>query len=221
MRSGSAISEVVLAREPAVGEPVGEAERRRSSDPVSGPHVVRDALPAADNERLARLLKAYFREVWRVVRRFGVPEAGADDAAQEVFIVAARRLAEIEPGRERQFLLAAAVRVAANARRSLGVRRETADLDAVHAGVDPGPNAEELLEQKRFRELLDRVLDALSDDLRIAFVLYELEGTSVPEIAELLGIPVGTAASRLRRARADFAAQVEKLKAAHVAEEAG
>jgi RNA polymerase sigma-70 factor (ECF subfamily) len=219
MRSGSAYSEVVLARDPSLEGPVGEAERRRFSEPVSGPQVVREPLLAGDNQRVACLLKAHFREVWRVVRRFGVPEAGADDAAQEVFIVASRRLADIEPGRERQFLLAAAVRVAANARRSLASRRETADLETVHARVDPAPNAEALLEQKRFRELLDHLLDALSDDLRVAFVLYELEGTSVPEIAELLAIPVGTAASRLRRARAGFAAQVAQLKAARAAQE--
>ena len=150
------------------------------------------------------MLRAHFRDVWRIVRRFGVPENSADDAAQEVFIIAARRLSDIAPGSERPFLFASAVRVAANARRALGARRECAEDDSLPEGVDPRPNAEALLDQKRLRQLLDRVLDELSDDLRVCFVLYELEGMSSPEIAELLSIPVGTVASRLRRAREAF-----------------
>ena len=70
-----------------------------------------------------------------------------------------------------------------------------------------------MLDQKRLRQMLDRVLDELSDDLRVSFVLYELEGMSSPEIAALLGIPVGTVASRLRRGREAFEIAACKLKA--------
>jgi len=165
-----------------------------------------------DNARVAEMLRAHFRDVWRIVRRFGVPENMADDATQEVFIIAARRLADIGLGSERPFLFATAVRVAANARRALGARRECAEDDSLPEGVDPRPNAEALLDQKRLRQLLDRVLDELSDDLRVCFVLYELEGMSSPEIAELLNIPIGTVASRLRRAREAFEQAALRLK---------
>jgi len=193
---------------------LGEAERRRTSEPVSGPRLTcAGAAAALDNARVAEMLRAHFRDVWRIVRRFGVPENSADDAAQEVFIIAARRLADIAPGSERPFLFASAVRVAANARRALGARRECAEPEGLPEGVDPRPNAEALLDQKRLRQLLDRVLDQLPDDLRVCFVLYELEGMSSPEIAELLHIPVGTVASRLRRAREAFELGAGKLKA--------
>jgi RNA polymerase sigma-70 factor (ECF subfamily) len=194
---------------------LGEAERRRISEPVSGPRLTCAGAAAAqlDNARVAQMLGAHFRDVWRIVRRFGVPENSADDAAQEVFIIAARRLSDIAPGSERAFLFASAVRVAANARRALGARRECAEDESLPEGVDPRPNAEALLDQKRLRLLLDRVLDELSDDLRVCFVLYELEGMSSPEIAELLAIPVGTVASRLRRAREAFELAAGKLKA--------
>jgi RNA polymerase sigma-70 factor (ECF subfamily) len=192
---------------------LGEAERRRISEPVSGPRLT-CAAAALDNARVAEMLRAHFRDVWRIVRRFGVPENSADDAAQEVFIIAARRLSDIAPGSERPFLFASAVRVAANARRALGARRECAEDEGLREeGVDPRPNAEALLDQKRLRQLLDRVLDQLPDDLRVCFVLYELEGMSSPEIAELLHIPVGTVASRLRRAREAFEIGASKLKA--------
>jgi len=195
---------------------LGEAERRRTSEPVSGPRLTCTAPEPGsariENARVAGMLRAYFRDVWRIVRRFGVPENGADDAAQEVFIIAARRLSDITPGSERAFLFASAVRVAANARRALGARRECAEDDSLPEGVDPRPNAEALLDQKRLRLLLDRVLDELTDELRVCFVLYELEGMSSPEIAGLLGIPVGTVASRLRRGREAFELATAKLK---------
>jgi RNA polymerase sigma-70 factor, ECF subfamily len=191
---------------------IGEAERRPIPDPVSGPRLACAA--TRDHARVAELLRTHFRDVWRMVRRFGVPENCADDATQEVFIIAARRLADITPGSERPFLLASAVRVAANLRRSLGTRRECAEDEQATEGIDPRPSAEALLDQKRLRQMLDRVLDGLSDDLRVCFVLYELEGLSSPEIAELLRIPLGTVASRLRRAREAFEGEVAHLKTA-------
>jgi len=215
-------SDVALARagfdegvgSSAVGV-LGDAERRRASEPPSGPRLTCPATATAqpDNARVAAMLRTHFRDVWRIVRRFGVPENSADDAAQEVFIIAARRLSDIAPGSERPFLFASAVRVAANARRALGARRECAEEESAPEGVDPRPSVEALLDQKRLRQLLDRVLDQLPDDLRVCFVLYELEGMSSPEIAELLSIPVGTVASRLRRAREAFELAAAKLKA--------
>jgi RNA polymerase sigma-70 factor (ECF subfamily) len=192
---------------------IGESEPRHIPERLSGTRLACATSKLEDDTRVAALLRAHFRDVWRIVRRFGVPENCADDATQEVFIIASRRLADIAPGSERPFLLASAVRVAANVRRSLGARRECAEDDSLPEGVDPRPSAEALLDQKRLRQMLDAVLDQLSDDLRVAFVLYELEGMSSPEIAELLAIPVGTVASRLRRAREAFELGVASLKA--------
>jgi RNA polymerase sigma-70 factor (ECF subfamily) len=216
MRSEMALSGVGFDAEgrasTADASAIGGAERRHIPDPVSGPRVA--TAPALDEHvRVAQMLRAHFRDVWRMVRRFGVHENAADDATQEVFIIAARRLGDIIPGSERAFLLATAVRVAANLRRALGTRRECTEDEQVSEGVDPRPSVEALLDQKRLRQMLDRVLDGLSDDLRVSFVLYELEGLSSPEIASLLRIPLGTVASRLRRGREAFEIEVARLKA--------
>lgn len=213
MRSGAALSGVELDSGEERVSYVGEAERRSPSIPASGPRAAGLPFSEQTDSRMAELLPAHFRDVWRVVRRFGVPERSADDAAQEVFIIASRRLADITPGSERAFLLATAVRVAANARRSLATRREVEDTNEIPERVDPGPSAEALLDQKRLRQMLDEVLDGLTDELRVSFVLYELEGLSSPEISKLLGIPIGTVASRLRRAREAFELEVARLKA--------
>jgi RNA polymerase sigma-70 factor, ECF subfamily len=171
----------------------------------------------AARERLAKLLRDEFRSVWRVVRRFGVPAAAADDAAQEVFIIAARKLDEIEIGHERKYLFAIAIRVAANTRRARAKRPEVPDTDGLAEAASTIPLSDALLDQKRMRELSDSVLEAMSLELRTAFVLFELEGFSVPEIAELMEIPIGTASSRLRRAREIFQKTVARLKTAPAA----
>lgn len=167
--------------------------------------------PRSAEPRLRRLREEHAELVWRTVRRFGVPESDADDATQEVFWVAAQKLAVIEEGKERAFLVGAAYRVAAHVRRARA-RRPEDPSDAVEPS-DAAPNPEELCDQRRAREMLDTVLDAMPLDVRAVFVLFELEQLSLTEIASLLTLPRGTVASRLRRARELFEASVARLSA--------
>lgn len=177
----------------------------------------RPDLPEAppDQTRVRRLFDTYFEYVWRLVRRLGVGEAQADDAAQQVFCVIVDRLDELDPEREKSFLTGTALRVAANHRRSLRRRREVTDTRELEDALDPRQSPEELVAQRRARVLLDHALDALSLELREAFVLYELEDASLSEIATLLAIPRGTVASRLRRAREQFLAAAQALAGGH------
>jgi RNA polymerase sigma-70 factor (ECF subfamily) len=158
------------------------------------------------------MLRAHYDDVWRVLRRLGVAEGSIEDAAQQVFIVASGKADRIDVGKERAFLLGTAVRVAANHRRTAVVRYERA-ADDLDSGEGDGPSADELLDEKRLRAMLDDLLAGLPDDLRTVFVLYELEELGVSEIAHTLGIPRGTAASRLRRAREAFEAAARRLRA--------
>ncbi len=164
-------------------------------------------LPAA---KLRALQGEHFEFPWRSPRRLGVPEADVDDAVQQVFLVAARR--EIQPGAERSFLFATALRVASHARRTLRRRRESGDEPPDQTDATPSP--EDLVDQRRARALLDEVLESLPLDVRAVFVLFELEELTVVEIAAMLGIPSGTASSRLRRGREMFQQAVARVKAA-------
>jgi RNA polymerase sigma-70 factor (ECF subfamily) len=153
--------------------------------------------------RLRHLVNAHYDAVWRVLRRFGVPSHEADDAAQRVFVVTARRLAEIDPAREYAYIMGIAVRTASEIRRTLRRRREDATGDdAEWPDLSEGPEA--LLDRKRARALLDAIVDAMPLELRTVFVLREIEGMSLPEIATMQSLPLGTATSRLRRAREFF-----------------
>jgi RNA polymerase sigma-70 factor (ECF subfamily) len=158
------------------------------------------------------LVREHYAFVWRLLRRLGLREGDADDAAQQVFLTASRRLHDVEVTRERAFLYGVALNVGARARRSLGRRREE-PLDTEIERVAPEPNAEQLLERRQARALLDQILDEMPEDLRVVFVLFELEELSTPQIAELCQIPIGTAASRLRRAREDFEERVARAEA--------
>lgn len=165
------------------------------------------------NAVLGELLRLHYASVWRTLRRVGVEESRVEDAAQEVFIVLSRKLDQIQPGCERRYLLNSALRVAANYRRSGKARREVFDEVVAEQETDPLPGADSLLSQKRLRELFDQVLSSWSADIRTTFLLFEIEGLSVPEIAELTSVPIGTVSSRLRRGRELFLAAVKRLKA--------
>lgn len=156
------------------------------------------------------MVDRYLDFVARVLRNAGTPEAELDDDVQRTFIAVSNRLEDVRPDAEKSFLLQTALRVAAHARRTLARRREVHDSDAQQRIQGP-IHPEQLLDQKRARELLDDVLHVMPADLRTVFVLYELEELSMAEIAKTLRIPPGTVASRLRRARVEFRDQVRSL----------
>jgi RNA polymerase sigma-70 factor, ECF subfamily len=173
-------------------------------------------VPRSENDvRFNTMVGAHFDFVWRLLRRMGLECADADDAAQQVFMIAARRLRDIPPDNERTFLYGTTRRVLANLRRGVRRRRETGE-EALPELVARGPLPDEIASRRESMALLDRVLQRLPDPLRRVLVLSEIEELSVPEIAELEAFPAGTVASRLRRARAVFNEEL-----AHVAQEAG
>jgi RNA polymerase sigma-70 factor (ECF subfamily) len=73
------------------------------------------------------------------------------------------------------------------------------------------PSAVEQLLQKEREALAHAALQAVELSRRAVFILYELDGSTLPEIAAALAIPLGTASSRLRLARQDFEAAVKRL----------
>jgi RNA polymerase sigma-70 factor (ECF subfamily) len=204
------------------------AEELKAAQLVTGLPAVLDAgeVPAAEirssvsaaprtatmdrDARLRWMVDEHIDFVARVLRNAGTPIAEMDDEVQRTFITAARRIDDVRPGAERSFLLQTALHVAAHARRTAARRREVLAEEAPEI-VDTAQTPEQLTDQKRARHLLDRVLNQMSTDLRTVFVLYEFEELSMAEISDALGIPRGTVASRLRRARSDFQDRVRGL----------
>lgn len=162
--------------------------------------------------RARALVNEHFDFVWRLLRRLGVPAADADDAAQQVFIVGTRRLADIAAGSERTFLYGSALRVASTMRRDSARRERFMQRGA----GEPEPavrTPHEEVERREALAVLDELLSAMDNEQREVFVLCEIEELSAPQVATLVAVPVGTVASRLRRARQTFTSELERLKA--------
>jgi RNA polymerase sigma-70 factor (ECF subfamily) len=174
-----------------------------------------EAIAAAGEEtsakRLRALVIAHYDFVWRSLRRLGISESAAEDATQKVLMVLSQRLSQIKPGAEKGFLYSTAVHVAQHERRSFARKKEDANDDAVAAAISRSPDPSEQLDAARRRALLDEALDALPIDFRAVFVLFEMEELTMIQIAEMLDLPPGTIASRLRRARELFRESSKRL----------
>jgi RNA polymerase sigma-70 factor (ECF subfamily) len=167
---------------------------------------------AASKIRLEQMFRLHHELIWRTLRRLGLSPDLAADTTQQAYLIAAERLVDIRFGSERAFLFSTAIGLArTNFRRSQRCQLES-DMD-VH--VDPGARSEQVTNHCSAVELMDRVFANTDQDLVTVFVLFELEGLSAPEISELIDIPVGTVASRPRRARATFRAAARRMELAY------
>lgn len=164
------------------------------------------AVPGDHRLRLTRMFAAYHESVWRFLRRRGLSPEQAADATQETFVIALGRLADIPEDSERAFLMGTARRVAHTLGRKT-VRWQLDDDMDQHIS-----SARDAHDQHADLDLCDLALAKLSPELSETFVLYEIEGLSAPEISILLAIPVGSVASRLRRAREQFRDAVSRFE---------
>lgn len=155
----------------------------------------------------------YFAFVCSVLRRLEVREQDLPDVSQHVFIVVFTKLPQFE---QRSTLRTWIFRICLNAardyRRAAPKRREVAtepaELDWLFGSRD---DVHERSEKQRRVGQAERILNRLPKARREVFVLYELEQRSGQEIAEMLGIALGTVRSRLRLAREFFTREAQRL----------
>jgi len=157
---------------------------------------------------------AYYGFVWRYAANRRVPPMAIDDVVQEVFVVVYHRLASFE-GRSslKTWLAGIAYNVVRSYVRKPGNRSTGDYLDEELQLLAPGASPAETLERKAALELLDRLLDKMSDIQREVFILNEIEQLSGVEIAEVLGINENTVRTRLLAARKVFNAGVARARA--------
>ena len=185
---------------------VARTQRERPTVFTMGVSAKRVAPPEVDRARLAQIFSAHHASVWRALRRRGLPADAAEDATQETFVLAAERLPDIQSGSERAFLIGTALRLAHTLGRKTVRWELDEDMDQRFSGV------RDTDETRADIQLCDLVLSKVDPDLAEVFVLYELEGLTSPEIAQLLEIPLGSVASRLRRAREQFRAAAARVQ---------
>jgi RNA polymerase sigma factor (sigma-70 family) len=180
--------ETARTREPGTGEPI--APERSELAP-----------PDSSASRFHALYTEHFDFVWRSLRLLGVPFESLDDAAQDVFGVMFRRLAEFEGNAAvRTWLFGIVRRIAANHRRRQQ-RKQWPLQPLVGAEESPLPAPDAQLELREAADSIARFCETLDEEQQSLFVLALLEGVPAPELVEPLGVPLNTVYSRIRTLR--------------------
>jgi RNA polymerase sigma-70 factor (ECF subfamily) len=156
-------------------------------------------LARGDEEAFSAMARRYAPEARRVARVVLHDDADADDAVQDAFLSAWRSAATYDPARPfRPWLMRIVLNAARNLRRRERVRR-TEPYDAEHPSNDASPERE--TDRALLRERLRDAMATLPERTRLTLMLYDVEGYTSAEIAELLGRPEGTIRSDVFHAR--------------------
>lgn len=159
---------------------------------------------------LRQVFDEHGRYIWRALRHLGVADVDVEDVVQEVFLTAHRKLPEFE-GRStlRTWLYGICLRQASDYRRRAYVRKERPYEEPPESAALAGSSDQALSDSRR---LLRSLLSQLDEDKREVVVLYELEGFTMKEVAEIVGCPLQTAYSRLHAGRERLAAFAAKAR---------
>ena len=163
-----------------------------------------------DERAFEELVIRYEAQVRRIA--FGVlrDHALAEDVAQETFLTACRKADSFRAeGSVRSWLFRIAVRRALDELKKRGRKAEVA-LPAFSAFSDDGRRGVEPHKQLDAAWDLERALEGLTPEHRAALILKEVEGMSYREIAESLGWPMGTVATRIHRARLELRVRLQE-----------
>ncbi|HVE62606.1 MAG TPA: RNA polymerase sigma factor SigE [Mycobacteriales bacterium] len=193
------------SRDDAAAHP--DANAPVSHSPATGTPV--PASPASESPVWVapswdEIVRTHSARVYRLAYRLTGNKHDAEDLTQEVFVRVFRSLADYTPGTFEGWMH----RITTNlfldqVRRKARIRFEALPDDAERvAGKDRSP--EQQVDDGLFDPDVQAALDALPADFRAAVVLCDIEGLSYEEIAETLGIKLGTVRSRIHRGRSQL-----------------
>jgi RNA polymerase sigma-70 factor (ECF subfamily) len=161
---------------------------------------------AGDPDAERALFAAHVDRVYRLAFRMTGDADLAEDMTQETFLRAFAKLEEFRGDAALStWLHAITTRVVLNGLRKVRrLRHRETDLEQMAEPPAPADDDPEL------RRLLHRIIDTLKDELRMVFVMHDVEGYKHTEIAAALAIPVGTSKNRLFRARREIRTELAR-----------
>ena len=158
------------------------------------------------------LVIAYQHRVFGVAFRMLGRRAEAEDIAQEAFLRAYRSVGEFRgDAKLSTWLYAITSRLCLNRLSSAAYQRTRHDDELLSRVADETEDVAGQVERREREAVVRAAIAELDDDRRLVLVLADLEGLAYEEIAEALGVPIGTVRSRLHRARTDLRTRLEKL----------
>jgi RNA polymerase sigma-70 factor, ECF subfamily len=211
MNEGPVTSRSELDRRPAAAVAVAARRAPQAATPrklPAAPEPSVDALPERTGPlEFDAVYVNHFHHVARWARALGGLSADIDDLTQDVFLVVRRKLSTFAGPSLPGWLYGITRKTVSDYRRRAFMRRLLSGVIR-SAEVSPEPTAVGSalgsFDQLEARQLMERALGQMSDLRRSAFVLFEIEGYSGEEIAELEQIPLATVYTRLHHARKDF-----------------
>jgi RNA polymerase sigma-70 factor, ECF subfamily len=186
-------------------------------DPISSPQSIDMGGQATNNEasdpvKFSLVYRAEFGFVVNSLRRLGVPGHDIEDLTHDVFVTAYRKRGSYDPARPiRPWLFGIALRLASDFRHLVRHSRER-PIETAAETSDDARSPEESAALAQDRRLVLEAMACIPLDRRAVFIMHDIEGTAIPEIAAALEIPDGTAYSRLRQARIEFSEAVRTLR---------
>ena len=189
------------------GTPSGPASRRVGLVSEDDREAVR-RVQAGDTEAFEPLVEKYKRKVFRLAYQVLRDQEEALDVAQEAFVKAFRALPAFKGDSAfYTWLFRITMNVALDRRRQRATRAKSLGAEDVppeeweRTATSTDPDPEDVATGAERRERIRKGLDSLSEHHRAIIILSDIEGLQYREIAEVLGIPMGTVMSRLHHAR--------------------
>jgi RNA polymerase sigma-70 factor, ECF subfamily len=178
---------------------------------LAGRSIV-DLARGGDAAAFETLVRSRMDAMYRLGLAILGDEADAADAAQMTFVIAWRRLSGLrDTGSFDAWLQRVAVNSCRTVLRARG-RRRIRETPMTH--LDPADErAVAVASVRPDGEVLKVALERLSLDQRAVLALHHFEGRPVVEVAEILGIPIGTAKSRLFKARGELGKAIREEEA--------
>jgi RNA polymerase sigma-70 factor, ECF subfamily len=192
-----------------------QTQARQTAHPAAGWSTVvsgdvRRRSAPLDVHSFQAIYDGYYAEVARWIRALGGPAADQDDLIQEVFVVVYRRLPDFDGRNLAGWLYRIAAHQVRDYRRLVWIKHIFRRSVALSSEVPSGrPTPIMTLETRERHRNLERLLSRLSDPLRAAFVLFEIEGYTAEEISEMQSVPTNTVRARIHRARKKMTALLE------------
>lgn len=173
---------------------------------------------AGDRSAFRSIVEATHLTAFRVALRTLGDAAEAEDVLQEAYLLAwSNRDSLRDPAATRAWIHGITRNLALNRARGRARRSAhevTSDPDLMHRLSDylasEQPNPEHVAVGSQLRALVLNLVAELDEKYRVVLLLRTIDGMSYDELAEALGIPVGTVESRLHRARAKLLEKVER-----------